>query len=210
MAPSIITCPRREWGVSGWFISEYIIRFRFYVDDLSGVTDKWLWRQNAAAIRREIRAWIRHTGWHAIRILLILLIDGALAASRFDRLDIYSSRDHSFSFHERRRRWRHVSSPSILRDLVRSSRKSVREENGSFLVSLSRRIFFLNLYPLILFYAIFRPLFISQTQSYVIYLFFFFLEIIYRKLLFLEHLMKRYLAYRIMFDGISYVQQCIL
>ena len=78
MAPPIITCPRREWGVSGWFISEYIIRFRFYVDGRrpsvrsADMTDKWLWRQNAVTQRntRVNRAY-RMIVEYAILILLM-------------------------------------------------------------------------------------------------------------------------------------------
>lgn len=140
MAPPIITCPRREWGVSGWFISEYIIRFRFYVDGRrpfvrpADVTDKlWLWRQNVATQRnmRVNRAYGMIVEHEILILLMNVRIGGVpdLIASISIRVAII----HFLRKEVKEEEIRLLSFGFSVTWFAR--RKSLRNGNGSFPVS---------------------------------------------------------------------------
>lgn len=133
MAPPIITCPRREWGVSDWFISEYIIRFRFYVDGRLPSVRPSAWcdgqmtmMAKCRSAQRNTRAWIGHTerSW-SMRFWSYWWTCASAVSRIWSPRYLFDSRSSIFftrrrGRRRRRRRRRYVSSPSALRDLVRS------------------------------------------------------------------------------------------
>lgn len=135
MAPPIITCPRREWGVSGWFISEYIIRFRFYVDDRRPfVRPDCDGQMTMAAKCCHAAKYARGSGIRNGRGArdFDLIDERARRRPGFDRLDIYSSRDHPFSSQEGEGGGGGGDTSLLLRFFVTwfARRKSLRNGNG--------------------------------------------------------------------------------
>jgi len=117
MAPPIITCPRREWGVPSWFISEYIIRFRFYVDGRRPFV-RPVWRTNdhggKMQPRSEIRAWIGAHGTVVDSVRSRSYWWNASAAFRiWSSRYLFESRSSIFFARRRWKRTSYVSSPGL-------------------------------------------------------------------------------------------------